>query len=95
MNDLPDNTPDVTVLLGEVQVPQLGRSLVVVGVGLEDTPGLPLGSDDSLRCQFVFLFTIPYSSVPPITPPLSSSLVRVQCDYIEPNIMTYTHFLYV
>jgi hypothetical protein len=48
VDDLPNNTPNVTVLLGEVQVPQLGRVLVEVGVGSEDTPGLSLGSDDSL-----------------------------------------------
>ena len=49
VDDLPNNTPDVTVLLSEVQVPQLGRVLVEIGVGSEDTPGLSLGSDDSLQ----------------------------------------------
>ena len=43
-----DNTPDVTVLLRKVDVPQPGRRLVVVGVGLEDPSRLSLRSDDSL-----------------------------------------------
>jgi hypothetical protein len=48
VDDVLDDTPDVTVSLGEVQRPQLGRVLPVVGVGLEDTTALSLVSDDSL-----------------------------------------------
>lgn len=47
VDDVLDNTPDVTVLLGEVDVPQPGRGLVVVRVGLEDPARLSLCSDDS------------------------------------------------
>lgn len=38
MDDVLDNTPDVAVLLGKVEVPQPSGVLVVVSVGLEDTP---------------------------------------------------------
>ena len=48
MDNVLNDTPDVTVLLGEVDVPQLGRGLVVVGVGSENSARLPLRSDDSL-----------------------------------------------
>lgn len=48
MDDLPNDTPDVTVLLCEIQVPKLGGVLVEIGVGSENTTRLPLGSDDSL-----------------------------------------------
>lgn len=48
VDDVLDDTPDVTISLGEVQRPQLGRVLPVVGVGLEDTTALSLVSDDSL-----------------------------------------------
>jgi hypothetical protein len=48
VDDLPNNTPDVTVLLGEIQVPKLGGVLVEVGVGSEDSTRFPLGSDNSL-----------------------------------------------
>jgi hypothetical protein len=43
-----DDTTDVTVLLGKVNVAETSGVLVVVGVGLEDTPRLPLGSDNAL-----------------------------------------------
>jgi hypothetical protein len=48
VDDLPDDTPDVTVLLGKVQVPKLGGVLVEVGVSSEDSTGFPLGTDNSL-----------------------------------------------
>ena len=48
MDDLPNDTPDVTVLLGEIQVPKLGGVLVEIGVGSEDSTRFPLGSDNSL-----------------------------------------------
>ena len=48
VDDLPNDTPDVTVLLCEIQVPELGGVLVEIGVGSENTTRLPLGSDDSL-----------------------------------------------
>ena len=51
MDDLPNNTPDVTVLLGEIQVPKLGWVLVEIGVGSEDSTRFPLGSDNSLYDQ--------------------------------------------
>lgn len=47
MDDVLDNTPDVAVLLSKVEVPQPSGVLVVMGVGLEDTPGLSLRADDS------------------------------------------------
>jgi hypothetical protein len=48
VDDVLDDTSDVTVSLGEVQRPQSGRVLPVVSVGLEDTTALSLVSDDSL-----------------------------------------------
>jgi hypothetical protein len=49
VDDLFHDTPDVTVLLGEVDIPQSSRVFVVVGVGFEDTPGLSLRPDNSLQ----------------------------------------------
>lgn len=52
MDDVLDDTSDVTVSLGEVKSSQTGGLLSVVGVGLEDTTRLPLVSDDSLwKCK--------------------------------------------
>lgn len=48
VDDVLDDTSDVTVSLGEVEGPQSSRVLPVVGVGLEDTTALSLVSDDSL-----------------------------------------------
>lgn len=48
VDDVLDDTSDVTVSLGEVESPQSSRVLPVVGVGLEDTTALSLVSDDSL-----------------------------------------------
>lgn len=48
VDDLANNTTDVTVLLGKVEVTETGGVLVVVGVGLEDTTRLPLGTNDTL-----------------------------------------------
>lgn len=48
MDDLPDNTLDVAVTLGEVERAELGSSLSVLGVGLEDTARtLTLSSDNA------------------------------------------------
>lgn len=49
VDDLADNTTDVTVLLGKVEVTETRGVLVVVGVGLEDTTRLPLGTNDTLH----------------------------------------------
>jgi hypothetical protein len=54
VNDLPNDTPDVTVLLCEIQVPELGWVLVEIGVGSEDSTRLSLGSDDSLYVLVVY-----------------------------------------
>lgn len=59
MDDLPNDTPDVTVLLGEVQVPKLGGVLVEVGVGSEDSTRFPLGSDNSLLIS-VYVLSVCY-----------------------------------
>ncbi len=48
MDDILDNTADVTILLGEIEAPKTGWAFVVVSVGLKDPTGLSLGSDDSL-----------------------------------------------
>ena len=48
MDDVLDDTTDVAVLLGKVNVPQARGGLVVVGVGLEDTTRLPLSTNDTL-----------------------------------------------
>ena len=48
VDDVLDNSPDVSVLLGKVQGPELGRVLPVVGVGLEDPAGFTLVPDNSL-----------------------------------------------
>lgn len=48
MDDVLDDSPDVSVLLGKVQRPELGRVLPVVGVGLEDPAGFTLVPDNSL-----------------------------------------------
>lgn len=48
MDDLADDTTDVTVLLSKVEVAETSGVLVVVGVGLEDTTRLPLGTDNTL-----------------------------------------------
>ena len=48
MDNVLDNTTDVPVLLGKVNVAETSGVLVVVGVGLEDPPRLPLGSDNAL-----------------------------------------------
>lgn len=49
VDDLAHNTTDVTVLLGKVEVTETSGVLVVVGVGLEDTTRLPLGTNDTLN----------------------------------------------
>jgi hypothetical protein len=56
VDDVLDDTSDVTVSLGEVQRPQSSRVLPVVGVGLEDTTALSLVSDDSLLCRIADRF---------------------------------------
>jgi hypothetical protein len=48
VDDVLDNSPDVSVLLGKVQGPELGRVLPVVSVGLEDPAGFTLVPDNSL-----------------------------------------------
>lgn len=48
VDDLADDTTDVTVLLSKVEVAETSGVLVVVGVGLEDTTRLPLGTDNTL-----------------------------------------------
>jgi len=48
MDNILHDPPDVSILLGVIQVPELGRVLVQVGVGLEDSTGFTLVSDDSL-----------------------------------------------
>lgn len=53
MDDVLDNSSDVTVLLSEVVVPELGRVLPVVGVGLEDPAGFTLVPDNSLFVQSI------------------------------------------
>lgn len=58
MNDLPNDTPDVTVLLCEIQVPKLGWVLVEIGVGSEDSTRFPLGSDNSLMDQLTALMYV-------------------------------------
>lgn len=49
VDDLADNTTDVTVLLGKVEVAVTRGVLVVVRVGLEDPTRLPLGTNDTLQ----------------------------------------------
>jgi hypothetical protein len=58
VNDLPNDTPDVTVLLCEIQVPELGWVLVEIGVGSEDSTRLSLGSDDSLDVLVWVLYAL-------------------------------------
>lgn len=48
MDDVLDNTTDVTVLLGEVEGTKPGRVLAVVGVGLEDPTRLSLVTNNAL-----------------------------------------------
>ena len=48
MDDILHNTPDVSILLGEINVSQSCRRLVVVRVRLENPTRLSLVSDDSL-----------------------------------------------
>ena len=48
MDDVLDNSSNVSVLLGKVKGPKLGRILPVVGVGLEDPAGFTLVPNDSL-----------------------------------------------
>lgn len=50
MDDLLDNTSDVTVALGVVVNTELGGSLVVLGVSGEDTTALSLSSNDPTHC---------------------------------------------
>lgn len=47
MNDLLYNTTDVTVAFGIVEGSQLGGTLTVSGVGLEDSTRLPLSTDNA------------------------------------------------
>ena len=49
MDDILHNTSNVPILLRKVNVPQTGRVFVVMGMGLEDTPILPLVENDSLK----------------------------------------------
>lgn len=49
VDDVLDNTTDVTVLLGEVESTESRGGLVQVRVRLEDTSGLSLVLDDTLR----------------------------------------------
>lgn len=49
VDDVLDNTTDVTVLLSEVQSTKPGRVLAVAGVGLEDTTRLSLVEDNALQ----------------------------------------------
>lgn len=49
MDDVLDDTTDVTVLLGEVESTESRGGLVQVRVRLEDTSGLSLVLDDTLR----------------------------------------------
>ena len=55
VNNILNDPPYVSVLLCEIQIPQLGRRLVVVRVGFEDPARLSLGPDDSLRGQLYAL----------------------------------------
>jgi hypothetical protein len=48
VDDLANDTTDVTVLLSKVEVPETSGVLVVVRVGLEDPTRLPLGKNDTL-----------------------------------------------
>jgi hypothetical protein len=48
VDDVLDNSSNVSVLLGKVKGPELGRVLPVVGVGLEDPAGFTLVPNDSL-----------------------------------------------
>ena len=48
VDDLANDTTDVPVLLGEVEVAVASGVLVVVRVGLEDPTRLPLGTNDTL-----------------------------------------------
>ena len=51
MDDLRDDTLEVTISLAEVEAPELGGALAVVSVRLEDgTCSLTLGSDDTTHC---------------------------------------------
>jgi hypothetical protein len=49
VDDVLDNTTDVTVLLGEVEGTEPGRVLAVVGVGLEDPTRLSLVTNNALN----------------------------------------------
>jgi hypothetical protein len=49
VDDLANDTTDVTVLLGKVEVAVTRGVLVVVGVGLEDATRLPLGTNNTLQ----------------------------------------------
>ena len=51
VDNLLDNTSDVTVALGVVVDTQLGGSLVVLGVSGEDTTALSLSSNDTTHCR--------------------------------------------
>jgi len=46
VNDLLDQSTDVTVSLGEVEGTELGGSNTVVSVGSEDSSGFTLVADD-------------------------------------------------
>lgn len=50
VDDLLDNTSDVTVALGVVVDTELGGGLVVLGVSGEDTTALSLSSNDPTHC---------------------------------------------
>lgn len=54
MDDILHDTSDVPILLRKVEISETSRTLVVVGVGLEDPAGLSLGTDDSLRMTVSF-----------------------------------------
>jgi hypothetical protein len=49
VDDVLDDSSDVSVLLSEVERPELGRVLPVVSVGLEDPSGFTLVPDNSLQ----------------------------------------------
>jgi hypothetical protein len=49
VDDVLDNTTDVTVLLGKVESTETGGGLAVGSVRLEDPSGLPLVADDTLE----------------------------------------------
>lgn len=50
VDDLLDDTSDVTVALGVVVNAELGGGLVVLGVSGEDTTALTLSSNDTTHC---------------------------------------------